>query len=40
MDRRDWLKKLQMELYRMPRNEIDDAVAYYSEYFEEAGPER
>ena len=40
MNKRDWLKKLQMELYRMPRNEIDDAVAYYSEYFEEAGPER
>jgi len=39
MDRKEWLKKLQMELYRMPRNEIDDAVAYYSEYFEEAGPE-
>lgn len=40
MNRKEWLKKLQMELYRMPRNEIDDAVAYYSEYFEEAGPER
>lgn len=28
-----------MELYRLPRTEIDDAIAYYNEYFEEAGPE-
>ena len=28
-----------MELYKLPRHEIDDAIAYYNEYFEEAGPE-
>lgn len=40
MDRREWLRKLQLELYKLPRGEIDDAIAYYTEYFEEAGPER
>ncbi|MEG0156925.1 MAG: DUF1700 domain-containing protein [Anaerovoracaceae bacterium] len=39
MSRAEWLKKLQLELYKLPRIEIDDAVAYYNEYFEEAGPE-
>ena len=39
MDRKEWLRKLQMELYKLPRIEVDDALAYYTEYFEEAGPE-
>lgn len=29
-----------MELYKLPRHEIDDAIAYYNEYFEEAGPDQ
>jgi len=37
MNRKEWLRKLQLELHKMPRKEIDDAVSYYMEYFEEAG---
>ncbi len=40
MNRKEFLRKLQMELYKLPRHEIDDAIAYYNEYFEEAGPEQ
>ena len=39
VNRKDFLRRLQMELYKLPRHEIDDAIAYYNEYFEEAGPE-
>ena len=39
MNRKDFLRRLQLELYKLPRHEIDDAIAYYNEYFEEAGPE-
>ncbi len=39
MNRKEFLRKLQLELYKLPRHEIDDAIAYYNEYFEEAGPE-
>ncbi len=37
MNRKEFLRKLQLELYKLPRHEIDDAIAYYNEYFEEAG---
>lgn len=40
MNRKEFLRKLQMELYKLPRYEIDDAIAYYNEYFEEAGPDQ
>jgi uncharacterized membrane protein len=37
VNRKEFLRKLQLELYKLPRHEIDDAIAYYNEYFEEAG---
>lgn len=40
MNRKEFLRKLQLELYKLPRHEIDDAIAYYNEYFEEAGPDQ
>jgi len=40
VNRKEFLRKLQLELYKLPRHEIDDAIAYYNEYFEEAGPEQ
>lgn len=40
MNRKEFLRKLQLELYKLPRHEIDDAIAYYNEYFEEAGEDQ
>lgn len=40
MNRKEFLRKLQLELYKLPRHEIDDAIAYYNEYFEEAGADQ
>lgn len=40
MTRAEWLKKLRLEIYKLPREEIDDIIAYYTEYFEEAGEDR
>jgi uncharacterized membrane protein len=40
VNRKEFLRKLQLELYKLPRHEIDDAIAYYNEYFEEAGPDQ
>jgi uncharacterized membrane protein len=40
VNRKEFLRKLQMELYKLPRHEIDDAISYYNEYFEEAGPDQ
>ena len=39
MDRASFLKKLRGKLQRLPAHEIDIALAYYEEYFDEAGEE-
>ena len=39
MDRKEWLRKLKSELHKLPKNEVEDALNYYNEYFDEAGPE-
>ncbi len=37
MDRASYLKKLRGKLHRLPAQELDAALAYYEEYFDEAG---
>lgn len=37
MDRASYLKKLRKKLHRLPAHELDAALAYYEEYFDEAG---
>ncbi|QDZ99941.1 DUF1700 domain-containing protein [Lysinibacillus fusiformis] len=37
MDRASYLKKLRGKLRRLPAQELDAALAYYEEYFDEAG---
>ncbi|MFJ8099636.1 DUF1700 domain-containing protein [Lysinibacillus sp. NPDC096212] len=39
MNRASYLKKLRGKLQRLPAHEIDAALAYYEEYFDEAGEE-
>ena len=39
MNRASFLKKLRGKLHRLPAHEIDAALAYYEEYFDEAGEE-
>ncbi|MET4560949.1 putative membrane protein [Lysinibacillus parviboronicapiens] len=39
MDRASYLKKLRGKLHRLPAQELDAALAYYEEYFDEAGEE-
>ena len=39
MNRASYLKKLLGKLQRLPAHEIDAALAYYEEYFDEAGEE-
>ena len=39
MNRHEFLNKLAMELGRLPREEVEDILAYYNEYFDDAGPE-
>lgn len=39
MNRHEFLNKLVLELGRLPRNEVEDILAYYNEYFDDAGPE-
>ncbi len=39
MTKNEYLKELSGKLSKLPREEMLDALAYYSEYFEEAGPE-
>lgn len=37
MDRASYMKKLRGKLRRLPAHELDAALAYYEEYFDEAG---
>jgi uncharacterized membrane protein len=39
MTRNDFLAQLKVQLRRLPPEEIDNAMSYYEEYFNEAGPE-
>lgn len=40
MNRREFIERLTEEISRLPQEEIDAAVEYYEEYFDEAGPEK
>lgn len=39
MSRREYMRELEERLSRMPEQERCDAMGYYEEYFDEAGPE-
>ena len=38
MDRHEFINELRARLRRLPQDEIENAVSYYEEYFDEAGP--
>lgn len=40
MNRQQFMNRLAAELSKLPKEEIEAAMEYYSEYFDEAGPER
>lgn len=40
MNRQEFMNRLAAELSRLPKEEVQAAMEYYSEYFDEAGPER
>lgn len=40
MNRQQFLSRLAAELRKLPKEEIEAALEYYNEYFDEAGPER
>lgn len=40
MNRQEFMYRLAAELSKMPRDEMQAAMEYYDEYFDEAGPER
>lgn len=39
MNREEYLRQLQHYLKRLPKEDYDSAMEYFTEYFEEAGPE-
>ena len=39
MNREEYMKCLTHRLRRLPKEDFDKAISYYTEYFEEAGPE-
>lgn len=39
MNRNEYMKELEQALKRLPKEERDEALLYYREYFEDAGPE-
>lgn len=39
MNRKEFIDKLRREISKLPQDEIDAAIEYYEEYFDEAGPE-
>ncbi len=39
MNRKEFIDKLRREISKLPQEEIDAAIEYYEEYFDEAGPE-
>ena len=40
MNREQYMERLRHRLKRLPKEDYERAVAYFTEYFEEAGPER
>ena len=40
MNREEYLKRLSFLLKDLPEEEIEDAISYYEDYFEEAGEEK
>lgn len=40
MNREEYMRRLQHRLRRLPKEDYDRAIAYFTEYFEEAGPEQ
>ena len=40
MKRDEYIAQLKKYLKRLPKNEYDSAIEYFTEYFDEAGPER
>lgn len=40
MNRKEFIETLRRELSKLPQEEIDEAIEYYEEYFDEAGVER
>jgi len=40
MTRKEYMQELTARLDRLPKEERDSAIAYYEEYFDEAGPDR
>lgn len=39
MNRDEYMKRLEYRLRRLPKEDYDKALAYFTEYFEEAGPD-
>ena len=39
MNREEYMRRLTHRLRRLPKEDFDKAVSYFTEYFEEAGPE-
>lgn len=39
MERRVYLKELERELKKLPKQELQEVIQYYKEYFDDAGPE-
>lgn len=39
MSKDEYLKKLRLKIKKLPKQEIEEAINYYQEYFEEAGEE-
>lgn len=39
MDKNEYLSRLRKKLKRLPPEDVDDALEYYEEYLEDAGPE-
>lgn len=40
MGKNEYLRTLARELRKLPKEEFDTAMDYYTEYFEDAGPEK
>ena len=40
MKRDEYIAQLKKYLKRLPKKEYDSAIEYFTEYFDEAGPER
>ena len=39
MTRKEYMEQLRKYLKRLPKEDYENAIEYFSEYFDEAGPE-